>query len=100
MVTLADLLCPDRPVDLPLVMLAGLAEHRQQHDRAIGPAPIRYPDRNLVKPDTKFPYPSLQMIGPWPTKPGALLREHAAHLVDPFEIAVAQAVQPLVDLRL
>jgi len=28
-VTLADLLSPDCPVDLTLVMLAGLSEHRQ-----------------------------------------------------------------------
>jgi hypothetical protein len=35
-VTLADLLRPDRPVDLPRIMLASLPEHRQQHDCAIG----------------------------------------------------------------
>jgi hypothetical protein len=35
-VTLADLLRPDRPVDLPLVMLAGPAEYRQEHGRAVG----------------------------------------------------------------
>jgi hypothetical protein len=44
-VPLPDLLRPDRPVDLPRIMLAGLPEHRQQHDCAIGPAPIRYPGR-------------------------------------------------------
>jgi hypothetical protein len=39
-VTLADLLRADRPVNLPLIMLAGLPEHRQQHDHAIGPATL------------------------------------------------------------
>ena len=51
-----------RPVDLPLVMLTGLAEHREQHDGAVGPASIRYPGRCLVKPDAKFPYRPLQVI--------------------------------------
>src|SRR5262249_46242132 len=42
---------------------------------------------------------ALQVIGPWLTQPGALLREQAAHFVDPFEVAVAEAVQPVADLR-
>jgi hypothetical protein len=53
---------PDRPVDLPLIMLAGLAEHGQQHDHTVGPAPIRYPDGHLVKPDAEFPHRALQVI--------------------------------------
>jgi hypothetical protein len=61
-VTLADLLCPDRPVNLPLIMLAGFPEHRQQHDRPIGPAPIRYADRHLVKPEPQFPHCALEVI--------------------------------------
>jgi hypothetical protein len=92
MVMLTHLLCPDRPINLPLVMLASLAEHRQQHDRAIGPAPIRYPDRYLAKPDPKFPYRALQMIRPWPAEPSAFLREHATQLVDPFEVAAAETL--------
>jgi hypothetical protein len=61
-VTFTELLRPDRPVDLPLIMLAGLAEHGQQHDHAVGPAPIRYPDGQLVKPDAEFPHRAHQVI--------------------------------------
>lgn len=100
MVTLADLLRPDRTVNLPLIMLAGLAEYRQQHNRAVGPAPIRYPDRHLVKPEPQFPHRILQVIRPRPAQPGTLLGEHAGDLVDPFEVTVAEAVEPVADLRL
>lgn len=60
MIMFADLLRPDRPADLPLIMLAGLTEYREQHDQAIGPAPIRYPDRHLMKPDAQFPHGAFQ----------------------------------------
>jgi hypothetical protein len=32
---LAQFLCPGCPVDLPLVVLPGLAEHGQEHDPAL-----------------------------------------------------------------
>lgn len=51
-------------------MLAGLVEHRQQHDRVIGPAPYRYPDGYLAKPEAKFPYRAFQVIGPGPAERG------------------------------
>ena len=40
------------------------------------------------------------MIRPRAAQFGPFLGEHAAHLVDPFEVAVAEAVQPVADLRL
>jgi hypothetical protein len=40
-ITLAGLLRPDRPVNLALIMLVGLLEQRQQHDRAIVARPGR-----------------------------------------------------------
>ena len=40
----------------------GLAERREQHDRAVGPAPIRYPGGHPVKPDAQFPYGAVQVI--------------------------------------
>jgi hypothetical protein len=43
MVALADLLGPDSAIDLPLVVLAGLAKHRQEHDRPVGRTPVRLP---------------------------------------------------------
>jgi len=38
------------------------------------------------------------VIGPWAAQFGAFLGEHAAYLVDPLEVAVAEAVQPVADL--
>jgi hypothetical protein len=54
MVAHAQFLRPDRPVDLPLVMLPGLAEHGEEHE----------------------------------------------DLIDPLEVAVAETVEPVTDLRL
>jgi len=51
MITLAEQLSPDRAVDLSLVVLSGLAEHRQEHDGPVGGTPVRYPDGDLTKPD-------------------------------------------------
>ena len=53
-----------------------------------------------MKPEPQFPYRVLQVIRPRPAEPGALLGEHAGDLVDPLEVAVAEAVQPVADLRL
>jgi hypothetical protein len=55
MVALADLLGPDSAIDLPLVVLAGLAEHGQEHDRPVGRTPVRYPDGGPGKPEPQFP---------------------------------------------
>ena len=55
MLALARALGADSPVDLPLVVLAGLMEHGQHDDRAIWSAPIRYPDRHPRKPNPQFP---------------------------------------------
>jgi hypothetical protein len=51
----ADLLSADGTVDLPLVVLAGLSKHGQQHNRPVGRTPIRYPDGGLGKPEPQFP---------------------------------------------
>jgi len=37
------------------------------------------------------------MIGPRAAEFGALLGEHAAYLIDPLEVDVAEAVQPATD---
>jgi hypothetical protein len=39
--TFAQFLRPDRPVDLPLVVLPGLAEYGQEHDLAVSSTPAR-----------------------------------------------------------
>jgi hypothetical protein len=39
--TFAQFLRLDRPVDLPLAMLPGLAEYGQEHDPAISSTPVR-----------------------------------------------------------
>jgi hypothetical protein len=41
MISLAQFLRPDGPVDLPLVMLPGLAEHGEQHDLSLRSTPVR-----------------------------------------------------------
>jgi hypothetical protein len=41
MIMFTCLPCPDRPVDLPLVMLPGLPEHGQQYDRPLSSTPVR-----------------------------------------------------------
>ena len=99
MVTFACLLHPDRPVDLPLVMLPGFPEQRQEHDLPISSTPVRDPRRNITEPDPRLPDRSLQVIGPRTAEFGAFLSEHAAYLVDPLEVAVAEAVQPVANLR-
>jgi hypothetical protein len=80
MVTFACLLHPDRPVDLPLVMLPGFPEHRQEHDLPIS-STLRDPRRNITEPDPQLPDRSLQVIGPRTAEFGAFLGEHAAYLV-------------------
>jgi len=97
MITLAEFLRPDRPVDLPLLMLSGLAEHCQEHDPPISSTPVGDPGRNIPEPDPQFPDRPVQVIGPRPAEFGALLREHAADFVDSFEVAVAEAVQSVTD---
>jgi hypothetical protein len=81
-------------------VLPGLAEHCQQHDRPFSSTPVRDPGRNITQPDPQFPDRSVQVIGPRPAEFGAFLGEHAADLVDPLEVAVAEAGQPVADLGL
>jgi len=50
-IALAEFLRPDCPVDLPLVVLPSLSEHRQEHDPPISSTPVRHPGRNIAKPD-------------------------------------------------
>ena len=100
MVTLAHLLCPDRPVDLPLVMLPGLPEYGQEHDLPISSTPVGDPGRNITEPDPQFPDLSLQVIGPRATEFGSFPGENAAYLVDSLEVAIAEAIQPVADFRL
>jgi hypothetical protein len=89
---------PDRPVDVLLVVLAGFAEHDQQHDRppqqftrkvilaATSRSRIRRSDR------------SLQVIWPRAAQFVSLLSEHATYLVDALEIVIAEAAEPVADL--
>jgi hypothetical protein len=46
---LAQLLCPDRTIDLPLVMLPDLAEDGAEDDLSIRSTPVRYPGRFEIK---------------------------------------------------
>jgi hypothetical protein len=59
---LAGLLRADGPVDLPLLMLTGLAEHGQQHDPPISSTPVRDPGRNVSKPEPQLPYGPFQVV--------------------------------------
>jgi len=61
-VALAGLLRADGPVDLPLLMLAGLAEHGQQHDPPISSTPVRDPGRNIAKTKPKLPDRPFQVV--------------------------------------
>jgi hypothetical protein len=72
-VALAALLCSDGPVDLPVVVLLGLPEHRQQHDPSISSTPVGDPRRNITQPDPQFPDRAFQVIRPWPAEFAALL---------------------------
>jgi hypothetical protein len=99
-VSLAEFLGADCPVDLPLLVLAGLPEGRQQDDSPIRSTPVRYPGRNLAKPDPEFPDGPFQVIRPRPAQFGAPYGEQAADLIDAFVVAVAEAVQPVADLWL
>jgi hypothetical protein len=51
MTTLAQLLRPNGTVNLPLVMLPGLAENGEENEPPIGSTPVRYPRGNIAKPD-------------------------------------------------
>jgi hypothetical protein len=70
-ITFAYLLRPDRPVDLLLVMLPGLPEHGQQHDRPFSSTPVRDPGRNITQADPQFPDRSVQVIRPRAAEFGA-----------------------------
>jgi hypothetical protein len=61
-VALAGLLRADGPVDLPLLVLAGLAEHGQQHDSPIRSTPVRNPGRNIPEPQAQLPHWSFQVV--------------------------------------
>src|SRR5947208_12920332 len=80
-------------------MLPGLPEYGQQHDRPLRSTPVRDPGRNIAQPDPQLPDRSLEVIGPRAAQFGALFGEQAAYLVDPLEVAVTEAVQPVADLR-
>lgn len=100
MVAFADLLRPDRPVNLSLIVLFGLTESREQHDRPTRSTPVRHPSCNITQPNTQFPDRPFQVIRPWTTKLGPFFRQETGHLVNPFEIAVTQVVEPLSNLGL
>ena len=100
MVALAGLLRADRSFDLPLLMLTGLPEHGQQHDPPIRSTPVRYPRRNIGKPDPQFPDLPFQMIRPRAAKLRLSLGKQPAHLIHALVVAVAEVVQPVQDLRL
>ena len=93
MVTFACLLHPGRPVDLPLVMLPGFPEHRQDHDLPISSTPVRDPRRNITEPGPQLPDRSLQVIGLRTAEFGAFLSEHAAYLIREWSLA-GQAAAP------
>ena len=80
-------------------MLPGLAEHGQEHDRPISSTPVRDPGATSRSRIRSSQTASLQVIRPRAAQFGAFLGEHAAYLVDPLEVAVAEAVQPVADLR-
>jgi hypothetical protein len=79
------------------VMPASLPEHCQQHDNPIRFTPVGYPRRDISKPDPQLPDRPFQMIRPRTAELAALLGQQAAHLVDAFEVAVAETVQPATD---
>jgi hypothetical protein len=99
-VSLAGLLRADGPVDLPLLVLAGLTERGQQHDSPIRGTPVRYPGRDIAKPDPQLPDGAFQVVRPGAAEFAALLGEQPADLVDALVIAVAEGVEPVADLRL
>jgi hypothetical protein len=98
-VTLAQLLRSDGPVNLPLVVLLSFPEHSQQHDPSISSTPVGDPRRNIAQPDPQLPDWSFKVIRPWAAEFAALLREHAAYFIDALEIAVVEAVEPVTDFR-
>jgi hypothetical protein len=51
MTTLAQLLHPDSAVNLPLVVLPGLAENGEEDELPVRSTPVRYPHGNIAKPD-------------------------------------------------
>ena len=56
--------------------------------------------RNVTQPDPQLPDRSVQVIRSRAAEFSAFLGEHAADLVDPLEVAVAEAGQPVADLGL
>jgi hypothetical protein len=58
----AQFLRADRPVNLPLVVLPGLAEHGEEHDLPIRSTPVRSPGCNIAKPDPQLPDRPLKVI--------------------------------------
>jgi GNAT superfamily N-acetyltransferase len=61
-VALTGFLRADGAVDLPLLVLAGLAEHCQQDDPPIRSTPVRYPGRDIPKPDPQLPGIAVQHV--------------------------------------
>jgi len=96
-VAFTDLLFPDGPVDLPLVVLAGLPKHGQQHDRPVGRTPVRYPDGDVGKPEPQLPYLAIELLGPRSAQRGAPLGEHASNFIDALVIGIAEAFQPVAN---
>ena len=81
-------------------MLAGLPKHGQQHDPPIRSTPVRYPCRNIGKPDPQLPNLPFQMIRPRAAELRSPLGEQPAHLIDAFVVTVAEVVQPVPNLSL
>jgi hypothetical protein len=90
--TLAQHLRPDCPVDLPLVVLPGLPEYGQQYDPSISSTPVRDPRRNITQPDPQLPDLSFQVVRPGAAQFRTLLGKHPAYFVDPLEVVIAEAV--------
>lgn len=61
---------------------------------------MRYPGRDIAKPDTQLPHRSVQVVRPGSAKLGAFLSHQAAHLVYSLVVAAAEAVEPVADFRL
>lgn len=80
-------------------MLPGLPERGQEHNLPFCSTPVGDPRRNITQPDAQFPDQPIQVVGPRAAEFGPVLGEHAAYLVDPLEVTVAEAAQPVTDLR-
>jgi hypothetical protein len=88
-IPLTGLLRADGPVDLPLLVLPGLAEHGQQHDPPIRSTPVRDPGRNIPEPQPQLPHGSFQVIRPRAAEFAALLCEQPADLIESLSLSLS-----------